>query len=553
MSLKRQEAKATSSDAIEWSDIQGIIRRGFKNHKCSMFLVLKVANRQNAGRWLSGLSPSIVSGDMGEGKLPECVVNISFTAKGLRAMGLDNLEMLQFSEEFNDGMAPVPLPGQQTTRRSGMLGDIRHNNPDLWNWGGWITTQSAKTKKISIKGNADNVHILLNVYGQSIEVLEQKFKQLITTKSGVALSVNRKGKHPFQSKFFTYLRDDNCEQFGFRDGISQPIMRGTAKEKSLSENARKLHSVPPGEFLLGYDNDRDQSIFVPRVKMRQDGQPTDLKEGFEFGKNGSYLAVRQLEQRVEEFHNMLDICAKNLREFETPQEGKDWIAARIMGRQFNGEPVENDKEHFSTPPVPDGFITQPNIKNPEGHQHVGGPFPPLIPSKIDNDFGYVETDNDGLTCPLTSHVRRAFPRDALGKDPRISLKITNRHRILRRGRLYGHNPISGHKNEGPKAKSSGKKQCGLFFMGFNADLAGQFETVQHSWVNNRHFGGLYKETGPVTGQGDADTRFHTIQQRPVNIRLGEIEDFIIVRGGEYFFMPGKKALSVLAMIAESRS
>ena len=50
-----------------------------------------------------------------------------------------------------------------------------------------------------------------------------------------------------------------------------------------------------------------------------------------------------------------------------------------------------------------------------------------------NDFGYAD-DPRGLRCPHGAHVRRANPRDSIGFfDGRLS----NRHRIVRRGRAYG--------------------------------------------------------------------------------------------------------------------
>src|SRR5262249_59865486 len=57
----------------------------------------------------------------------------------------------------------------------------------------------------------------------------------------------------------------------------------------------------------------------------------------------------------------------------------------------------------------------------------------------DNSFGYHHTDATGYACPLGAHVRRVNPRDSL--DPRpgtvASLRVNDRHRLLRRGRSYG--------------------------------------------------------------------------------------------------------------------
>ena len=47
------------------------------------------------------------------------------------------------------------------------------------------------------------------------------------------------------------------EHFGFVDGVSQPIVRGTPRANS---GRRPMHLVAPGEFLFGY---RDEHGFYP--------------------------------------------------------------------------------------------------------------------------------------------------------------------------------------------------------------------------------------------------------------------------------------------------
>ena len=54
------------------------------------------------------------------------------------------------------------------------------------------------------------------------------------------------------------------------------------------------------------------------------------------------------------------------------------------------------------------------------------------PARV-NDFRYGD-DPDGLACPIGAHIRRANPRDHEGF---FGGKLSNRHRILRRGRAYG--------------------------------------------------------------------------------------------------------------------
>jgi len=533
---------------IEWHDIQGIIRRGCGRHRHSVFAILKVTNRINAGKWLAENIQYVVSSEeviSPQIAKTDCLISLAFTAPGLAAMGFEKSELQQFSQEFQSGMAPLPQIGEETTRRSGMLGDTGKNAPQYWLWGGYGLKATGKTRNANDRMISDETHLILSIYGTSKEAAEIKYKQMVNPDSGVALTCEKRRGNKSESKYYTYLRPDDCEHFGYRDGVSQPIFKGSRTESKIKSEARDLHIVAPGEFILGYPSERQQPVPVPVVNLPSASLKN--KTEFLFGKNGSYLVVRQLEQDVDGFHKMLESKAANLREFDKPEVRKDWLAARIMGRHFSGEPIAKAQEDFSKPPVPDDMLEVADI--PE--KITDKPFPKSIGKRYDNDFRYAVGDRDGLTCPLTAHIRRAFPRDGLGPDRRVALKIANRHRILRRGRLYGTNP----RNDSQKTvrQTDSKDTCGLFFLAFNADFAGQFETVQHSWMNNRHFDNQYNEIDLVAGLAKTDDRNHTIQHQPINIRLGTIGDYITVRGGGYFFMPGLQALQVLADIARNRS
>jgi hypothetical protein len=60
--------------------------------------------------------------------------------------------------------------------------------------------------------------------------------------------------------------------------------------------------------------------------------------------------------------------------------------------------------------------------------------------------------------------------------------------------------------------------------------------IQHSWINNAHFNGLYTGTDPISHFPDGEGI--TIQGRPANLRVDRAKPFVTVRGGAYFFLPG---------------
>ncbi len=87
----------------------------------------------------------------------------------------------------------------------------------------------------------------------------------------------------------------------------------------------------------------------------------------------------------------------------------------------------------------------------------------------------------------------------------------------------------------------------MLFIALNADIAGQFEMIQHSWLNNPRFEGLYSGTDPIShfAQGGSIT----IQSRPTNLHVERPAPFVRVRGGAYFFLPGIQALRDIAASA----
>ena len=167
-----------------------------------------------------------------------------------------------------------------------------------------------------------------------------------------------------------------------------------------------------------------------------------------------------------------------------------------------------------------------------------------------NDFGYFNEDPDGLRCPIGAHIRRANPRDSLDPDPgsRASVAINKRHRILRRGRGYGPRITV---EEALRGDEEPDEPRGLHFLCLNANIARQFEFIQHTWVNDPKFAGLYDDPDPLVGARSGNRGDVTIQGRPVRTRLQGMPEFTSVRGGAYFFLPGIRALRYLATLRSS--
>jgi Dyp-type peroxidase family len=235
--------------------------------------------------------------------------------------------------------------------------------------------------------------------------------------------------------------------------------------------------------------------------------------GADLGRNGTYLIMRQLRQDVTGFWHYLESVTRN-PDGSTNRQAMVHLGARFVGRWPGGAPLVLSPEY-----------DDPSLSNA-------------------TDFSYHAQDADGLRCPLGAHVRRTNPRDSLDPDPgsQASVDVGNRHRLLRRGREYG--PLIG--DDLTTVVDDGAER-GLHFVCLCANIARQFEFVQHTWANNPKFDGLYEDPDPLVGPHDQSTCF-TIPRKPVRTRFTGLPQFVTVVGGAYFFLPGIKAILYLASL-----
>lgn len=465
---------------LDLSDIQGLIKRGYDEMPFSNILLCKINDPYQVKRWLASLLPAISRGDV---KDRELEVNIAFTYEGFKALGLPELLKVPFSREFEEGMSEE--------NRSRLLGDF---DPE---------TKQSKVKGWEWKdGKAtDAVHLILLVYGKEEHLVENYCDELnlCYTENGLAQI----------KKLLTIKLNESREHFGFHDGISQPFIKefasvNSTKNRSVTEN----NTVALGEFLLGYPNQYQKITQIPTV--------IDTKTGHEwnFGKNGTYLVMRQLEQDVKEFwHYMVD-QTKNV-DGAPNFKGAVALASKIVGRWPSGAPLTCSPDHDDL----------------------------SLADKNDFLFEFHKEENFGK-CPFGAHIARVNPRDALAEKPEESFDVASHHRILRRGRSYGRPFITSMKPDELLSKANNEQEeRGLHFICLNANISRQFEFIQNTWINNNKFSGSYNDADQLSGANVSD---FTIQQRPVSRHLKDVPAFVKVRGGGYFFLPSHSALKFLS-------
>ena len=99
---------------------------------------------------------------------------------------------------------------------------------------------------------------------------------------------------------------------------------------------------------------------------------------------------------------------------------------------------------------------------------------------------------------------------------------------------------------GPARTESSDAPRGLHFLCLNANIARQYEFVQHSWVNDPNFAGLVGVEDPLIGARATGTTSFVEPAVPVRRRHTGLPQFVQVRGGAYFFLPGIRALRYLS-------
>ena len=463
---------------IDYADVQGTILRGYRVDLARHF-ILQITSAAAAGTFIGSLvdgtggMPRITTAQPWTSK-PDCFVNVGFTAPGLLALGVTAEQLDTFDDAFKAG----------AVNGAAGVGDVGTSAPANW-LGGAETWQ--------------NAHVVLSLWvHKDPGVLDTVSAQL---RAGFAAGMKELLSHDATAL------PDNRVHFGYRDNIAQPTVQGAPPRKHDVPDSQ--HTVPTGEFLLGYPNAGTGTYSV---------QPSQLSL------NSSYAAFRILDQDVAEFEQFLQEYA--------PRAGVDpeMLAAKLCGRWRNGNPVE------LAPDAPG----------------------PCLPMDQLNDFHYVDADPSkddtlGLKCPIGSHIRRNNPRDAgvVGTD-------STHHRIVRRNIPYGPeydpaNPVNVRR--------------GLIGYFINASICNQFVFLQSQW--NQMFTFVKAATGPAgsppgnavfnisgedvfLGVNDPSQSSLTLPApgaRGVNNKtITGFSRMVTTRGSAYVFLPSITGLRYLAAL-----
>lgn len=475
---------------LEIADIQGLIMRAYSTMSEANYVLLRIADAPAAKSWLGQLAPRLASGEKDESAA--AIINLALTFSGLKKLGLPPAVLSTFPRELQEGM--------HSPHRQVILGDHGDSAPEKWDWG----------------SAGKEVDVLLVLIAPSVDSLQALYAQEQAGFAAAGLEVVKR----IEATSLTVMR----EHFGFGGVSSQPYIEGFSKKGSPD------NTIKAGEVLMGYENQYDKMPDSPAIGAELDSRqllPDSLAVGStlngkqrDLGVNGSYLVFRQLKQDVKKFWQFIDFKTRRADNSSDP-EARLLLAAKMVGRW------------------------------PDGASLV------LAPDKHDDkyreadDFLYAKTDPYGEKCPIGAHIRRSNPRDSKGDNPKQAIKVNNRHRILRRGRSYGPPLAPSMRPEDMlQAEEVPGTERGINFLCFNTSINRQFEFIQQTWTNSPKFDGLYDDSDPLLGKPDPQEgglkRHFSMPGTPVRKRITDLPSFVETRGGAYFFMPGIKALKVLA-------
>ena len=289
---------------IDLADVQGIVRFGHGRLSEACFLLLEIADRAAAQRWLRSAP---VTSALTTEPPPDTALQVAFTRQGLEALGVAQEVIEGFSDEFIAGMA-----GEAS--RSRRLGDFGANDPSGWAWGG--------------EGAVPPLVAMVYARPGGLDAWEEAIK-------GAAWHAAFR----VQARLATSGSVD-VEPFGFSDGLSQPRLDWERTLRRGDNDYADYTNVSAlGEFLLGYPNEYGRYTHRPLIDPARDARSIDLPPAEDvanrrdFGRNGAYLVFRQLRQDVRGFWQFLD-----------GQTGSDaeerWrLAEAMVGRTRTGAPL----------------------------------------------------------------------------------------------------------------------------------------------------------------------------------------------------------------------
>jgi Dyp-type peroxidase family len=320
------------------------------------------------------------------------------------------------------------------------------------------------------------------------------------------------------------------EHFGFKDGVSQPGIRGklstapgdyiTPRYFNDTDPRRLYFAKPgqlltwPGQFLLGEQRQNPDQLFHP-------APPAAAFPAWAV--KGSYLVVRRLRQDVQAFWAFVANVAAQVN---MPAEK---VASMFVGRWPSGAPIMRSPDADNPALGEDSFANNHFIYDDNTRPSELEP----IPGYGGDNFPQAMADVLAKVCPHFAHIRKVNPRDSVSDLGKPDDSLTRL--ILRRGIPFGPHIIGVQK----PSKELLETERGLMFLSYGSSIEDQFEFLQQRWANSPvqpDLGGNDPIIGQNGGSGDRK-RFIDFPTANGPVRISFQEEWVIPTGGGYFFAP----------------
>ena len=344
---------AAGPAAVDFGDMQGLVRFGHGKLSEACFFLLEVADRDAACRWL--LSAPVTSAEKTDPR-PTTALQVAFTCEGLRGARRRRRGRSRASPtSSSSGMAGEAEPLAPSRRRR------RQRRPRSWDWGGARPRAASPGDGLCRAGRARGM--AAGDQGRRLGPGVSRARAILPT-----------------------FEMGDVEPFGFADGVSQPHARLGA-HPARRQGARRLRQPDRARRGRARLSQRVRALYGTAAD-RPDARSARARPAAGRGRAGPARprAQRQLSGVPPAASGRPRASGSSSTGRRTADaEERERLAAAMVGRTREGQPLA---------PLTHDWIEGVGTS----HEEVAA-----------NHFTYAG-DPHGERCPFGAHIRRANPR-----------------------------------------------------------------------------------------------------------------------------------------------
>jgi Dyp-type peroxidase family len=435
---------------VDLGNVQGLVVAMYAR-RVVRHLLFHFGESSGARAFLQRLLPHVTMGDAPLNSALDPFMNVGITYQGLQALDAEPALLDALCTTFREG----PNPGR--------LGDAAGSRSAPENW--WER-----------RFRTEDVHCIAHLHVASDEARDSASARVreLARQAGVTELIPRSDGTRLDARSL----GEGRLHFGYTDGITHPDI-------GWDDESRTPGQTDFREFLLGY----------------ADGHRSHLRDG-------AYGAFRWIYQDVATFERFLSAEGPRLFADRAPEDAKELLAAKMMGRWRDGTPLALSPERA------DSALSR------------------------SNDFAYARDDPNGDRCPFSAHIRVVNPRD---EELDAVVAAEGVPRVIRRGMPYG--PVL----EGSEDDGRDRGLMGIFVCG---DLRRQLYTLT-GWIQRNDFSPVYDANRRVQDALVANRASPGAVRRftipgDAGGTIASVPDFVHTKGTAFLLYPSKATLRTLS-------